>query len=254
VRTYLYVDGENFTMRAQALDREFKADQQKVNEYFARFGDVAKWFRSPFNAHQPYPAWLPEAQLDARLNTRAWTRNGVLFVRDETYWDSVGLHFAIEMNMYVHFDGDDVKKLRRQLPLERASYYASASGSDGIAKCKQSLHAIGFTPHVFQRVRPDSYAKEMAAQGITIVTRPKQLDVMLATHVLEDAQSDNFDRCIFVGGDEDYVPLLEAVRRQGKQVWLVAFERWLAPDSALRFTCDRFIAYDGMLAFRPLPQ
>jgi uncharacterized LabA/DUF88 family protein len=102
-------------------------------------------------------------------------------------------------------------------------------------------------------VAPDSFARAQLAAGLTVVSRPKPLDIALATQVLEDAASDNFDRCVFVGGDEDYVPLLEAVRRRGKLVWLVAFDRFLRTDSPLRLACDRFLAYDPVLAVRPWP-
>lgn len=100
-------------------------------------------------------------------------------------------------------------------------------------------------------IKPDSWAKELAADGITVVSRPKPVDILMATRVLEDCMEDNFDRCIFVGGDEDYVPLLDAVRRRGKEVWLVAIERWL--QDKLRLASDRFIAYDPVLSVRPLP-
>ena len=102
------------------------------------------------------------------------------------------------------------------------------------------------------RRKPDSWAKELAAEGITVVSRPKPQDILLATRVLEDCMGDNFDRCIFVGGDEDYAPVLEAVRRRGKQVWLVAFARFMGKGD-LRLACDRFIAYDPVLGIRPLP-
>ena len=65
--------------------------------------------------------------------------------------------------------------------------------------------------------------------------------------------SDNFDRCIIVAGDEDYVPLVEAVRRRGKHVWIVAIESALTKKGRLRLDYDRFIPYDPVLGVRPLP-
>src|SRR5262249_20775940 len=113
---------------------------------------------------------------------------------------------------------------------------------------------MGFTPHVGLKVkRDDTFAKTMKAEGLTVISRPKPMDILLATRMLEDCMSDNFDRCIFVAGDEDYVPLVEAVRRRGKQVWIVAIERYLSKTGTMRLACDRFISYDPVLAIRPLP-
>jgi uncharacterized LabA/DUF88 family protein len=57
--------------------------------------------------------------------------------------------------------------------------------------------------------------------------------------VLEDIMEGNCDRCVFVGGDEDYTPMLEAVRRRGVEVWLVAFDRWVEGNKAFRDPNER---------------
>lgn len=142
---------------------------------------------------------------------------------------------------------------QHQTFLDRAYYFASAAGPNVHARSRE-LHAMGFEPHVGVKVKhDDAFAKTMKAEGLTVISRPKPIDILLATRMLEDCMSDNFDRCIFVAGDEDYVPLVKAVRRRGKQVWIVAIERYLSKTGAMRLACDRFISYDPVLAARPLP-
>jgi uncharacterized LabA/DUF88 family protein len=243
MRTYLYVDGENFTIRAQALDADLKADTTKAaatRRIVADWvGDIPNW-----DVYTAPSVWTPEPHNEV-LFDRTRTRNGILFTRDEVYWDPVGLYLACGSSLFRD-------RGQHQVSVDRAYYFTGAHGGN-IERHTRDLHAMGFTPNVSVRVKPDSFAQEMAEQGITVVSRPKPVDILIATRVLEDCVADNFDLCVFVGGDEDYVPLLEAVRRRGKQVWLVALEKSLSKKSHLRFTCDRFIPYDPVVGFRPLP-
>jgi uncharacterized LabA/DUF88 family protein len=241
MRTYLYVDGENFAIRATHLDVELQKEPEQLSALKAR-ANVGHAHWEGAYALNATSIWCPQAHRNAMDVLR--TPNGILYYKDEIYWDSIGLFIALSAASMDH---------SAALPdIDRAYYYASASGRR-IDQHARDLHTIGFTPNVSVKVRPDSFAKEMAVQGITVISRPKPVDIMIASQALDDCAANNFDRCIFVGGDEDYVPLLDAIRRRGKQVWLVAFERWLAKNQKLRFACDRFIAYDPVLAVRPLP-
>lgn len=251
MKTYLYVDGENFATRARKLDEELKKDsvqredlKEHVDRWHAKqFGmaldDYSDWNEA---AH----LWAPRPHRHAFYDTRM--QSGLLYSKDEIYWDSVGMYFSLNSSLAtLHLD-----ESRDVISVHRAYYYTGALGTR-IEQHTRDLHAMGFVPNVLPRVKPDSFVQQMAAQGITVISRPKPMDILVATQVLDDCAAGNFDRCIFVGGDEDYVPLLDAVRRRGKQVWLVAFERWLGKDQKLRLACDRFIAYDPVLSVRPLP-
>ncbi len=242
MRVYLYTDGENFTIRAQERDAELKANKPEAERLAAQV-ESAVGMHAPGDALALWAQWYPEPHRPL-LEDPALTKNGVLFTRDEVYWDALGLFLALRTSL--------PSRPYNQGLVDRAYYFTGAAGPN-IEQRERDLHALGFTPHVSVKVKPDSFAQAMKEEGITVISRPKPVDILIATRVLEDCMADNFDLCIFVGGDEDYVPLLEAVRRRGKQVWLVVFERWLAKRGRLRLACDRFIAYDPVIAFRPLP-
>lgn len=247
MRTYLYVDGENFATRARRRDEEVKSDPSIRNELERR---LLLWYRHhfPHAAKEElgrwhsgrYDSWSPRPHREAFHDARE--KGGILHCCDEVYWDVVGMYLALGVNLMI---GND--ELFDLIAIDRAYYYAGVSGKR-IEQHRRDLHSIGFAPYVFPKAKPDSFAKQMSAEGITVISRPKPMDILIATQVLDDCAANNFDRCIFVGGDEDYVPLLDSVRRRGKQVWLVAIERWLGKDQKLRFACDRFVAYDPVLA------
>jgi hypothetical protein len=249
VRTYLYVDGENFTIRAQKLAEVIAKDPEEATKLRMCAGPL-------YNMQSIDPhgwgidVWAPEPARAAYDKRTSITKNGIVFVRDELYWDCVGLWIAMSGSVPGTINMPEYKQ---RLVFDRATYFGSASGTDGCIEQAQVLHQLGFVAHVFQRAKPDDFAKRAKEDGITVISRPKPLDLLLATQVLEDASADNFDRCVFVGGDEDYVPLLQAVRRRGKQVWLVAFDRYLSAKSPLRLLSDKWIPYDSVIALRPLP-
>ena len=94
----------------------------------------------------------------------------------------------------------------------RRYYYTSAPGDqpsrDAIA---EKLRQLGIeTPRVFHRSRNG---------------RSKRVDITLATDMLTHAHRKNYDIAVLVAGDEDYVPLVEAVKAEGRRVAL-----WFVPD------------------------
>jgi len=245
VRTYLYVDGENFAIRARRLDERFRKAPELVEQHRQRFTRAQTSF-DYFDAHNSVQIWAPPTTRDVSDNAAPLTANGIVHQRDEVYWDCVGLYIALRATM----PGSSLSLAT--IALDRATYYATTS-HDRIDDTRRLVHALGFSPHVFKRMRPDDHARAMAAEGITVVSRPKPLDILLATQVLEDASSNNFDRCILVASDADYVPLIEAVRRRGKQVWIVAIDAFVSAQSDLRIAGDRYVPWDPVLAVRPLP-
>lgn len=59
--------------------------------------------------------------------------------------------------------------------------------------------------------------------------RAKRVDIQLSTDMLGHAHRGNYDIAILVAGDEDYVPLVEAVQREGRRVAVWFFEDGLSP-------------------------
>lgn len=92
----------------------------------------------------------------------------------------------------------------------RRYYYTSANGDrPHHLALEAKLREVGIeAPHVFPRQKNG---------------RSKRVDIALATDMLSHAHRKNYDISILVAGDEDYVPLVEAVKAEGRRVvvWFV---------------------------------
>jgi uncharacterized LabA/DUF88 family protein len=116
----------------------------------------------------------------------------------------------------------------------RRHYYTSARG-DELARdaVEKQLKGLGVeAPRVFPRRKSG---------------RSKRVDLTLATDMLTHAHRKNYDIAVLVGGDEDYVPLVEAVKAEGRRVALWALKSGLS--AALLKAVDHY--WDiGELLFR----
>ena len=94
----------------------------------------------------------------------------------------------------------------------RSHYYTAVQGDHpAVEEVASELKAGGIAaPRVFKK-----------AKGM----RSKRVDVTLTTEMLMHAARRHFDIGILVTGDEDYVPLIEAVKSEGLGVHL-----WSLPD------------------------
>lgn len=66
----------------------------------------------------------------------------------------------------------------------------------------------------------------------------KRVDISLSVDMLSHAQAGSYDAAVLVAGDEDYVPLVEAVEAQGRQVFVWFVSSGLSP--ALKRQADYF--------------
>lgn len=107
----------------------------------------------------------------------------------------------------------------------RRHYYTSVPGdSEAKSKIERRLRAVGIeAPRLFHRPRSG---------------RSKRVDITLTTEMLTHAHRKNFDMAVLVAGDEDYVPLVEAVKGEGQQLVLWFVEDGLSPK--LRDSADHF--------------
>jgi uncharacterized LabA/DUF88 family protein len=116
----------------------------------------------------------------------------------------------------------------------RRFYYTSARGdNDARDALELRLKGLGIeAPRVFPRKKSG---------------RSKRVDITLATEMLLHAHRGNYDIAVLVGGDDDYVPLVEAVKNEGRRVALWALDSGLSP--ALRKAADHYWNI-GELLFR----
>ncbi|MBD2232638.1 NYN domain-containing protein [Phormidium tenue] len=74
--------------------------------------------------------------------------------------------------------------------------------------------------------------------------KTKSVDINLTVDMMRYANDRKFDALLLLSGDGDYLPLVEELTRQGKQVWLAAFSSGLS--QRLRFAADDFTDLDKL--------
>src|SRR5712692_5613726 len=133
--------------------------------------------------------------------------------------------------------------------LFRVCYYTTVTGDDSrLESIKQKLAAI-----VFNAVTPGGPV--ITGQVVPVVfkklqksTKTRVVDIHLITDVLRYAHSDAAELIYLVSGDQDYLPLIHEVMRQGKQVYIGALSSGLA--KVLTYSCDEFFNLDKFF-FKP---
>ena len=114
--------------------------------------------------------------------------------------------FAVRWHYYTALQGDDVKQ-------------------DSV---RDRLHTLGFDAHVFKKTAKKS----------------KGVDISLARDFLGHAYKDDFDAAVLIAGDADFVPLVEDVKRLGKQVFVLFFpSQGLGVE--LRRHSDAFFSFEA---------
>lgn len=98
----------------------------------------------------------------------------------------------------------------------RKYYYTSARQDDLYRQdIEEKLKGLGIeAPRVFKKDK---------TRG------SKRVDISLAVDMLTHAHRKNYDVAILVAGDEDYVPLVQAVMAEGRQVVLWFLKNGLSP-------------------------
>jgi hypothetical protein len=111
----------------------------------------------------------------------------------------------------------------------RWHYYTSTRGNErDLDDVSREIWSMGFTPAVFKK----------DGNG-----RSKGVDITLATDMLSGAFMGTYEAAILVAGDGDYVPLVQAVKRLGKLVFVMFFDCPGFSDK-LKRASDRAISFD----------
>ncbi len=128
--------------------------------------------------------------------------------------------------------------------LFRVCYYTSVVGSDErLMEIRQKLSAItynatttGLGTAITGQVVPLVFKKLQQSRKTRVV------DIHLIIDVLKYAHLNAIELIYLVSGDGDYLPLVNEVMRQGKQVYIGALSSGLATE--LRYSCDEFFDLD----------
>jgi uncharacterized LabA/DUF88 family protein len=147
-------------------------------------------------------------------------------------------HVLFERNVYVwapilNLDSHaSVNTVRRH-------YYTSISGDADLRdEVHDKLQSMGMhTPRVFPKNKTKG---------------SKRVDISLSADMLTHCHLGNYDVAVLVAGDEDYVPLVEAVKAQGRQVLIWFVSSGLSP--ALRRSADYFFNLDTVLLNENAPR
>jgi hypothetical protein len=139
-------------------------------------------------------------------------------------------HVQYEPGVYVWSTG--LNDLCLQGGVVRRHYYTSVQGDDNkIKDVVDKLKAVGIeAPNVFKRTKNKG---------------SKRVDVSLTTDMLLHATRKNFELAVLIAGDEDYVPLVEAVKSEGRRVLLWFVSDGLSPT--LKRAADYFHDLDEVL-------
>lgn len=73
-------------------------------------------------------------------------------------------------------------------------------------------------------------------------SKTKSVDINLTIDMLRHSNDVKFDIILLISGDGDYLPLVDEVTKQGKQVWVAAFSKGLCED--LKYVADEFFDLD----------
>lgn len=107
---------------------------------------------------------------------------------------------------------------------KRRIYVTSMMGdSDKTHEASKYIKDAGFEPLVIVEDKHSRSSREGALATDGLLMKPKGVDIALAVRVMEDATRDLFDTCLLAVSDADYMPLIKAVRRMGKEVHVFGF-------------------------------
>lgn len=133
-------------------------------------------------------------------------------------------------------------------PFDRRAYFSSFSGdADGYHQACVALRAVGFDPRLVHEVK--RLADRRANQNLNnrLIEKAKGVDITLAVSILEDAYHNNVDACYLFSSDVDFLPVIRAIRRFGKQVVVFGYSNGLGSRSELEYLPDVFINLDGRM-------
>ena len=124
----------------------------------------------------------------------------------------------------------------------RVTYYTSVIGSDeAVEKLQDEIKNLSFGRHANStlpnRVTPKVFKRNKGTE------RSKGVDISLTVEALNQVHSNNVDTVMLLTGDGDFQPLVEEIKRCGKQLFLGAFSSGLSPQ--LKLSADEFYVLDG---------
>src|SRR5947209_2292626 len=98
-----------------------------------------------------------------------------------------------------------------------------------------------FEPQVIQEPKALRDQRANLRSQHQLIEKAKRVDIGMTVRVLEDAYLNAYRGCLLFTSDVDFLPVIEAVRRIGKLVFVAGYREGLAERSPLEYVPDRFI-------------
>lgn len=184
-RWMLFVDGENFTIRAQELAKKNNIVLTE-GEYFCH--DIFIWFPKVV-ATETFFNIIIYPHLQSKVPSHSPK--------------------APPTATFINISNSPAKVQPHAI---RSYYYTSVVGdTNKIESIRTTLWNMGFNPQIFKKNK-----KDMKAKGV---------DIALSKDLLVNAFYNNYDVAVLIAGDGDYVPLVQEVKRMGKLVCIAFFDK-----------------------------
>jgi len=180
------------------------------------------------------------------------------------YVDGFNLYFGLKSKGYKRFYWLDIQQLAEHiLPADRVlagvKYFTAdiKAGTDKHRRQQTFLDALATHTTKLQIIRGRYLIKKRQCHkcgNIAFVPEEKKTDVNIASHVLVDAFTDQFDVAYLVSGDSDLVPPIEIIKthHETKRV-LVAFPPARQSDELKRAAHAHFWINEQQLRLSQLP-
>lgn len=191
-----------------------------VSEYYHQQFNMSSDLRLP-----PHEAEMSSTNVGAGLASP---------FRAIVYVDGFNLYYGLKSNGFKRYYWLDVEQLSRRLlradcVLVRVKYFTAdiKAGTDKHRRQQTFLDALATHTTKLDIIRGRYLLKERQCRRcahVTTIPEEKKTDVNIASHMLVDAFTDQFDVAYLVSGDSDLVPPIQMIKQyQPTKQILVAF-------------------------------
>jgi len=123
----------------------------------------------------------------------------------------------------------------------RATYFTAMTGDpDALHETQTRVRAADLEPVIVHELKQLFTQRENTLLNSNVIEKAKGVDIALAVRALEDAHRNNFDKCLLFTSDVDFLPLIEAIRRMGKNVAVFGYRSGMSRHSPLEVVPDKF--------------
>jgi len=202
----IYVDGENHFIRSERCCKKAFGEGIRLDQIISRHEKAA-------------PKGFPEKS----------ERILLLEKKCRFFWDSWLAHWA-----------RDSYGLRYMV--NSGVYFTSFSGSDDdLHGMRVTVRQFGFEPVILKEPAQLAKQRSNTLDQEKLIEKPKGVDIGLSVRMLEDAYRNVYQECLLFTSDVDYIPVIEAVQRLGKRVFVFGYRDGLSRHSELEYKPDLFI-------------